>query len=139
MFWYRISRYLYLKNKKQHPFQIFIRYRQGTLGSCEFSCNAKIGKKIHLPHPFCIVIGTGVIVENDVRIFQQVTLGSHGRSIDPMCYPVVKSGATVYAGAKIIGGVTIGQGAIIGANSVVLQDIPENSTAVGIPAKIKPE
>lgn len=56
-----------------------------------------------------------------------------------MCYPVVKSGATVYAGAKIIGGVTIGQGAIIGANSVVLQDIPENSTAVGIPAKIKPE
>lgn len=137
MFWYRISRYLFLKKNKSHPLHILIRYRQGMLGGNEFSYRAEIGKRIRFPHPFCIVIGNGVIVEDDVTIFQQVTFGSHGRSADSMRYPRINSGATVYAGAKIIGGVSIGKGAIIGANSVVLQDIPENATAIGVPAKVR--
>ena len=89
-----------------------------------------------LPHPIGIVIGDGVVVKDDVMIFQHVTLGSHGKNKKEMQYPTVESGVIIYPGVKIIGGVTIGENAIIGANSVVNIDVPANSTAVGVPCKI---
>lgn len=57
-----------------------------------------------LPHPIGIVIGDGVIIKDNVMVFQQVTFGSHGRKEKEMRYPIIESGVKIYAGAKIIGG-----------------------------------
>lgn len=104
--------------------------------NCDFSYNAIIGKNFRMPHPIGIVIGEGVVIKDNVMVFQHVTFGSHGRKNEEMQYPTIESGVKIYAGAKIIGGVTIGENAIIGANSVVNINVPANATAVGIPCKI---
>tara|TARA_R110002020_G_scaffold417440_5_gene626611 strand:- start:305 stop:847 length:543 start_codon:yes stop_codon:yes gene_type:complete len=105
--------------------------------NCDISYNASLGKNLRLPHPIGIVIGDGVIIEDDVMIFQQVTFGSHGKKeIKAKEYPIIKSGVKIFAGAKIIGGITIGENAVIGANSVVNIDIPPNTIAVGVPCRI---
>lgn len=137
MFWYRLSRYFHLKDGKPVPFFSLIKYRQATLGGNEINYKAQIGRRIQLPHPFGIVIGSDTIIDDDVTIFQQVTFGSHGRKNEIKKYPKIHSGSIIYSGAKIIGGVTIGYNAIVGANSVVLQDVPDNTVVVGIPAKVK--
>jgi serine O-acetyltransferase len=94
-----------------------------------------IGKNIKLPHPLGIVIGAGVVIKDNVTIFQQVTLGGKG-GFHKLDYPIIENNVIIYAGAKILGSVTIGQNSIIGANSVVLSDIPPDSVAVGVPARI---
>lgn len=104
-----------------------------TLLGCEFPAKCRIGKNLILPHGGKgIIIEKSVIIGDNVRLFHQVTLGiKNNRS------PIIGSGALIGAGAKILGGVIIGDGAIIGANAVVLQDVPNNATAVGVPAAIR--
>ena len=89
-----------------------------------------------LPHPIGIVVGDGVIIRDNVKIWHQVTLGSHGKKGEPLAYPIIEDGVKVFAGAKIIGGVIIGENAVIGANSVVNIDVPKSTTAIGIPCKL---
>lgn len=89
---------------------------------------------INFPHPLGIVIGEGVIIGNNVTIYQNVTLGRKDKEINK--YPIIGDNVTIYAGAKILGNVKIGNNAIVGANAVVLKDVPDNSIAVGVPAKI---
>lgn len=106
---------------------------------CEIHIDASIGRRFHLPHPNGVVIGCGVIIGNDVSIFQQVTLGAErlgngGRMGE---YPCIGNNVQVYAGAKVIGAVKVGDFARIGANAVVLMDVPANAIAVGVPAKSK--
>ncbi len=112
------------------------KYKLIAKRSCDISYNSTIGKNLRIPHPIGIVIGDGVIIRDNVMVFQQVTFGSHGKKSKQMAYPVIEDGVTIYAGAKIIGGITIGGNSIIGANAVVTQNIPGNSVAGGIPAKI---
>lgn len=107
-----------------------------TKRGCDISYNSFIGKNVKMPHPIGIVIGDGVIIKNNVKIFQQVTFGSHGKKGETLSYPTIEENATIYAGAKIIGSIVIGKNAVIGANSVVNIDVPANSLAVGIPCKI---
>lgn len=114
----------------------YYRMRMITKRSCDISYNSKIGKGLKMNHPIGIIIGNNVIIEENVTIFQQVTLGSHGKRGLNLRYPKIESGVIIYAGAKIIGGVTIGTNAVIGANSVVNIDVPPNCIAVGIPCKI---
>lgn len=87
------------------------------------------------------VFHENVVVEKDVKIFQNVTLGGSGRfhaDLKSGCdHPVIKQGAIIYAGACILGPITIGEKSIVGANAVVLQDVPPNTLAVGVPAVIK--
>lgn len=96
------------------------------------SMNAKIGENLKFDHFMGIVIGEGVVIGDNCKIYQQVTLGQKGGE-----YPVVGDNVVIYAGAKVIGGVKIGNNALIGANAVVLHDVPDNSIAVGVPAIIK--
>ncbi len=114
----------------------YYKSRLVTKRNCDISYKAIIGKNLKMPHPIGIVIGDGVIIKDNVMVFQQVTFGSHGRENEEMKYPVIESGVKIYSGAKIIGGITIGENAVIGANSVVNVDVPANATAVGIPCKI---
>lgn len=101
------------------------------------SHQAKIGKRFRLPHPTGIVIGAGVVIDDDVTIFQNVTIGA-AKTGDAKkgLYPHIKSGVTIYAGAVVIGKVRIGSNAIIGANSVAIRDVPDGSTCVGAPGKM---
>lgn len=115
---------------------LYYRNRLITKRNCDISYKAKIGKNLRLPHPLGIVIGDGVVVEDNVKIWQQVTLGSHGKRKQDTSYPTVKSGVKIFTGAKIFGAITIGENSIIGANAVVNKDVPSGSTAVGIPCKI---
>lgn len=99
--------------------------------SMEVATTAEIGDGFQIQHLSGIVIGAGTIIKENVTIYQGVTLGQKGGK-----YPVVGRNVVLYPGAKIIGGVEIGDNAVIGAGAVVLENIPENSIAVGVPAKI---
>lgn len=135
---YRIGKYV-LSSNKIFSKQIarYYRYRLNTKRNCDISFKALIGKGTKLPHPLGIVIGDGVIVKDNVKIFQQVTIGSHGRKGEKWAYPIIENNVTIFAGAKIIGGVIIGENSVIGANSLVNKDVPPNSVAFGIPCEIK--
>lgn len=101
------------------------------------SSNATIGRGLKLPHPTSIVIGEGVSIGSNVTLYQSVTLG--GRIIGDWKkgnYPEVADGSVLFAGVVAVGKVRIGKNCIIGANSVVLADIPDNSVAVGAPARV---
>jgi len=89
-----------------------------------------------IPHPNGIVIHPDAIIGPNVLIFQQVTIGSGGPKAG---VPRVETGVCVGAGAKILGGVRIGAYAKIGANAVVIDDVPDRATAVGIPARVVKE
>lgn len=107
-----------------------------TKRGCQISYNASLGNNIKFPHPLGIVIGDGVVIGNNVKIWQQVTLGSLGKG-DTLSYPIVRDNVKIYAGAKIIGNIIIDEDAVIGANAVVLCNVPKGKIAVGVPAKIK--
>lgn len=96
---------------------------------------ATIGRRVFIDHGFGVVIGETAVIEEDVLIYQGVTLGgvslSHGKR-----HPTIKKNSVIGSGAKILGNITIGENCKIGANSVVIKDVPCNSTAVGVPARI---
>src|SRR5690606_4850050 len=95
---------------------------------------AKIGGGIMLDHATSIVIGETAVVEDNVSILHEVTLGGTGKAHGDR-HPKVRAGVLIGAGAKILGNVEIGQGAKVGAGSVVLHDVPPHTTVVGVPAQ----
>jgi len=104
------------------------------LTSCHVSPNALIAPGVSIPHATGIVIGEGVVIEKDVRIYQQVTVGQ-ARQGDER-YPRIRRGTVLYAGAKIFGDVEISEMAVVAANAVVLRDIGPGQAAGGVPARI---
>jgi serine O-acetyltransferase len=101
------------------------------------SSGATIGEGFKLPHPTAIVIGQGVVIGSNVTVYQCVTLG--GRIAGDWKkgnHPEIGDDTTLYAGCVVIGQIKIGRRCIVGANSVVLSDIPDDSVAVGAPARI---
>ncbi|MDF1879225.1 serine O-acetyltransferase [Sulfurimonas sp. SAG-AH-194-C20] len=96
---------------------------------------AQIGKRVFIDHGTGVVIGETSIIEDDVLIYQGVTLG--GVSLDSgKRHPTIRQGAVLGAGAKILGNIEIGEYSKIGANSVVVKEVPSCSTAIGIPAHV---
>jgi serine O-acetyltransferase len=96
---------------------------------------ARIGSGIMLDHATGIVIGETAVVENDVSILQDVTLGGTGKECGDR-HPKIREGVMIGAGAKILGNIEVGEGAKIGSCSVVLQPVPPHTTVAGVPAKI---
>jgi serine O-acetyltransferase len=94
---------------------------------------ARIGCGILLDHATSFVVGETAIIENDVSILHEVTLGGTGKETGNR-HPIVRSGVLIGAGAKILGRVEIGTGAKVGAGSVVLADVPAHTTVAGVPA-----
>lgn len=99
----------------------------------EIHPGAKIGKGLFIDHGMGVVIGETTEIGDNVVIYHQVTLGGTGKDIGKR-HPTVGNNVIIGAGAKVLGPISIGDNAKIGANSVVLRDVPNDSTTVGIPA-----
>ena len=93
---------------------------------------ARIGAELFIDHGTGVVIGETVEIGDRVTLFQGVTLGGTGFSSGKR-HPTVEDNVTIGSGAKLLGPITIGHGAKVGANSVVIHDVPPNSTVVGNP------
>jgi serine O-acetyltransferase len=103
----------------------------------EIHPEAKIGKNFYIDHGTGAVIGQTAISGDEVTIFHGVTLGGVGRDGESgKRHPTVKDRAMIGSGAQVLGNITIGEGAKIGSNSVVLHDVPDGKTALGIPARV---
>ncbi|MGD6818634.1 serine O-acetyltransferase [Metabacillus sp. 84] len=101
----------------------------------EIHPGAKIGKRFFIDHGMGVVIGETCEIGNNVTVFQGVTLGGTGKEKGKR-HPTIMDNALIATGAKVLGSITIGENSKIGAGSVVLQDVPDHSTVVGIPGRV---
>ncbi|HEV2396777.1 MAG TPA: serine O-acetyltransferase [Candidatus Sulfotelmatobacter sp.] len=105
------------------------------LTGIEIHPGAKIGRRLFIDHGMGVVIGETSIVGDDVTLYQGVTLGGTGKEHGKR-HPTLEDSVVVGGGAKILGNITIGRNCRIGAGSVVLRNVPDNSTVVGVPGHI---
>ncbi|QDP38865.1 serine O-acetyltransferase [Radiobacillus deserti] len=101
----------------------------------EIHPGARIGSRFFIDHGMGVVIGETCEIGNNVTIFQGVTLGGTGKEKGKR-HPTIKDNALIATGAKILGSITIGESSKVGAGSVVLHDVPDHSTVVGIPGRV---
>ncbi len=131
---YRVAHRLYIKGW-QRVARVIMGINQ-IITNIDIHPACKIGRRVFIDHGFGVVIGETAIVGDDVLIYQQVTLGGVSLQKGIKRHPTLENGVVVGGGAKILGDITIGENSKVGANSVVIQNVPPNSTAVGIPAKV---
>ncbi len=130
---YRVANILYKKGFKR--FARFLSGASQILTNIDIHPACYIGRRVFIDHGFGVVIGQTAIVNDDVLIYQGVTLGGVSLSCGKR-HPTVHSFTTIGAGAKVLGDITIGKHAKIGANSVVVENVKANCTAIGVPARV---
>ncbi len=138
---YRFGRWRYTINSSfiRKPFSLLYKVLNVTseiLTSVELPCEVILGHGLVIEHAFDIVISGDAVLGDDVVLRNGVTIGLRHRAFRGS--PVIGDRVDIGAGAKILGPITIGDDVSIGANAVVLTDVPANSIAVGIPARIRP-
>ncbi len=140
VFFHQISNFFY-----KAGFDLIARIISQTLRfftGIEIHPGAKIGKNLFIDHGMGVVIGETSEIGNNVTIYHAVTLGGSSPSIDSerqrneKRHPTIGNDVVIGSGAQIIGPIIIGNNARIAANAVVVKDVPENATMVGIPAKV---
>ena len=105
------------------------------LTGIEIHPGATLGRRVFIDHGMGVVIGETAEIGDDVTLYHGVTLGGTSWKAGKR-HPTLKNGAVVGAGAKVLGPIVIGENAKVGSNSVVVKDIPDGATAVGIPGRI---
>ena len=130
---YRVAHRLY----KRGHFFLARWYSQRTVRKTgiEIHPGATIGKGLFIDHGHGVVIGETTIIGDNVTLYQGVTLGGTGKESGKR-HPTIGDNVMISAGAKVLGSFTIGAGSKIGAGSVVLSEVPPNSTVVGVPGRI---
>jgi serine O-acetyltransferase len=130
---YRISHYLF---KKKHYFLArWYSQRIARRTGIEIHPGATIGKGLFIDHGTGVIIGETAIIGDNVTLYQGVTLGGTGKEKGKR-HPTIEDNVMVSAGAKILGSFTVGENSKIGAGSVVLSEVPPNSTVVGVPGRV---
>lgn len=129
---YRVAHYMY--TKKLFFLARFISQLSRFFTGIEIHPGATIGRGLVIDHGMGVVIGETAEIGDDVLLYHGVTLGGTGKDKGKR-HPTLGNNVVIGAGAKVLGPIYIGNNAKIGANSVVLKDVPEGATAVGIPAK----
>lgn len=130
---YRVAHKLYV-SKHYFPARLVSQIARRVTG-IEIHPGATIGKGLFIDHGMGVVIGETAEIGDECTIYQGVTLGGTGKDVGKR-HPTLHDNVMVGAGAKVLGPVEIGSNAKIAAGAVVLRDIPESSTAVGMPAKV---
>ena len=105
------------------------------LTGIEIHPGARVGRRLFIDHGMGVVIGETAVVGDDVTLYQDVTLGGTGKEHGKR-HPTIDDGVVVGGGAKILGNITVGKNCRIGAGSVVLRNVPDDSTVVGVPGHI---
>lgn len=105
------------------------------LTGIEIHPGAQIGRRLFIDHGMGVVIGETAIVGDDVTLYQGATLGGTGKE-KLKRHPTIGNGVVIGAGAKILGNIRVGDNSRVGAGSVVLRDVPDDSTVVGVPGHI---
>lgn len=130
---YRIAHSLWLSERFMLAY--FFQNVSSEVYAVDIHPAARLGHGILLDHATSFVVGETAIVENNVSILHEVTLGGTGKETGDR-HPIVCSGVLIGAGAKILGRVIIGECAKVGAGSVVLDDVPAHTTVAGVPATV---
>ena len=130
---YRIANHLWHDSRR--AMALYLQSLASEVFGVDIHPAATIGSGILLDHATSFVVGETAIIEDNVSILHEVTLGGTGNEVGAR-HPIVRSGVLIGAGAKILGPVEIGHGAKIGAGSVVLGDVPPHTTVAGVPAEI---
>ncbi len=130
---HRLAHFLWVNKRKE--LALFIQSRNSEVFGVDIHPACVIGKGIMFDHATGIVIGETSVIEDNVSILQQVTLGGTGKEQGDR-HPKIRSGVLIAAGAKVLGNIEIGTGAKIGANSVVLGDVDAHTTVVGVPSRV---
>lgn len=112
-----------------------ISYFSRILTGIEIHPGARIGRRFFIDHGMGVVIGETTFIGDDVLLYQGVTLGGTGKEQGKR-HPTLEDNVIVGAGAKVLGNLTIGKNSRIGAGSVVVDNVPDDSTVVGIPGRV---
>lgn len=130
---YRRAHKLYLK--KHYFLARLISQRAARRTGIEIHPGAQIGERLFIDHGNGVIIGETAIIGDNVTLYQGVTLGGTGKETGKR-HPTVKDNVMISAGAKVLGSFVIGENSKIGAGSVVLEEVPPNSTVVGVPGRV---
>ena len=133
MLHYRIAHRLYCK--KHFFLARWISQRAARRTGIEIHPGATIGRGLFIDHGNGVIIGETTIIGDNVTLYQGVTLGGTGKEHGKR-HPTIGNNVMISAGAKVLGSFTIGDNSKIGAGSVVLSEVPPNSTVVGVPGRV---
>jgi serine O-acetyltransferase len=125
----------WLLGKGRRDFALYLQSRSSAVLQCDINPAARIGRGIFLDHATGLVVGETAVIEDDVSILHDVTLGGTGKENEDR-HPKIRRGVMIGAGAKILGNIEIGHCARIAAGSVVIKPVPHNKTVAGVPAKV---
>ncbi|HEV7261121.1 MAG TPA: serine O-acetyltransferase [Bosea sp. (in: a-proteobacteria)] len=130
---HRLANWLWRQDRRD--FALYLQSRSSEVFQTDINPAAKIGKGVFLDHATGLVVGETTVIEDDVSMLQDVTLGGTGKQGGDR-HPKIRKGVLIGAGAKILGNIEIGQCARVAAGSVVLSAVPRNKTVAGVPAKV---
>jgi len=130
---HRVAHWLWHQGRE--ALALFLQNRTSEVFGVDIHPAARIGNGILIDHATSVVIGETAVIEDNVSILHEVTLGGTGKASGDR-HPKVRHGVLIGAGAKILGNVEVGRGAKVGAGSVVLEDVPPHSTVAGVPAVV---
>jgi len=133
VWFYRVNHWLW--NHRLYLLARFSSQFARWLTQIEIHPGAKIGRRLFIDHGSGVVIGETAVVGSDVTLYQGVTLGGTGKEHGKR-HPTIEDEVVIGGGAKVLGNITIGRNCRIGAGSVVLRNVPEHSTVVGVPGHI---
>jgi serine O-acetyltransferase len=130
---YRLAHWLW--NNDRRDFALYLQSRASAAFQCDIHPAAQVGRGIFLDHATGLVVGETAVIEDDVSMLHDVTLGGTGKEAGDR-HPKIRYGVMIGAGAKILGNIEIGHCARIAAGSVVIKAVPNNVTVAGVPARV---
>ena len=130
---HRLAHWLWRNGRRD--FAYYLQSKASEVFQTDINPSVPIGRGIFLDHATGLVVGETAVIEDDVSILQDVTLGGTGKE-DGDRHPKIRQGVLIGAGAKILGNIEVGRCSKVAAGSVVLKPVPEGSTVAGVPARV---
>ena len=130
---HRLAHWLWGRNRQD--LALYLQSRSSEVFQTDVHPAARIGRGVFLDHATGLVVGSTAVIEDNVSMLQDVTLGGTGKERGDR-HPKIRRGVLIGAGAKILGNIEVGECARVAAGSVVLQPVPRNATVAGVPAKV---
>ncbi len=130
---HRLAHWLWSKGRQD--LALYLQSLSSEVFQTDINPAARMGKGVFLDHATGLVVGATAVIEDDVSILQDVTLGGTGKERGDR-HPKIRRGVLIGAGAKILGNIEVGHCARVAAGSVVLQSVPHNTTVAGVPARV---